>query len=166
MVVVVVGWGSEFSDSWGKRGEGGQGREGVQLPDSLVDEAVFQSVCPGLETPQFNSKNVVLPTSSRNSRLYARLKTGRRYEYVQKHCDLQDKKHENTVLSGEREAAASVVRAAIFAVKFTETETAESVSCLISLFYKITMFCCLLHLCVCLVPFCPYLVFPVLVSRY
>ncbi len=51
-VVVVVGWGSEFSDSWGKRGEGGQGREGVQLPDSLVDEAVFQSVCPGLETPQ------------------------------------------------------------------------------------------------------------------
>ncbi len=41
-----------FSDSWGKRGEGGQGREGVQLPDSLVDEAVFQSVCPGLETPQ------------------------------------------------------------------------------------------------------------------
>ncbi len=51
-VWVVVGWGSEFSDSWGKRGEGGQGREGVQLPDSLVDEAVFQSVCPGLETPQ------------------------------------------------------------------------------------------------------------------
>ncbi len=47
-----VGWGSEFSDLWGKRGEGGQGREGVQLPDSLVDEAVFQSVCPGLETPQ------------------------------------------------------------------------------------------------------------------
>ncbi len=51
-VVVVVGWGSEFSDSWGKRGEGGQGREGVQLPDSLVDEAIFQSVSPGLETPQ------------------------------------------------------------------------------------------------------------------
>ncbi len=50
--VVVVGWGSEFSDSWGKRGEGGQGREGVQLPDSLVDEAVLQSVGPGLETPQ------------------------------------------------------------------------------------------------------------------
>ncbi len=50
--VVVVGWGSEFSDSWGKRGEGGQGREGVQLPDSLVDKAVFQSVGPGLETPQ------------------------------------------------------------------------------------------------------------------
>ncbi len=48
--VVVVGWGSKFSDAWGKRGEGGQGREGVQLPDSLVDEAVFQSVCPGLET--------------------------------------------------------------------------------------------------------------------
>ncbi len=56
---------------------------------------------------------MVLPTSSRNSRLYARLKTVRRDEYVQKHCDLQDKKHENTVLSGEREAAASVVRAAI-----------------------------------------------------
>ncbi len=63
---------------------------------------------------EFNSNNVVLPTSSRNSRLYARLKReGRRDEYVQKHCDLQDKKHENTVLSGEREAAASVVRAAI-----------------------------------------------------
>ncbi len=61
---------------------------------------------------EFNSKNVVLPTSSRNSRLYAHLKTGRRDEYVQKHCDLQDKKHENTVLSGEREAAASA-RAAI-----------------------------------------------------
>ncbi len=36
------------------------------------------------------------------------LKTGRRDEDVQKHCDLQDKIHENTVLSGEREAAASV----------------------------------------------------------
>ncbi len=34
------------------RGRGGQGWEGVQLPDSLVDEAVFQSVGPGLETPQ------------------------------------------------------------------------------------------------------------------
>ncbi len=56
---------------------------------------------------------MVLPTSSRNSRLYARFKTVRRDEYVQKHCDLQDKKHENTILSGEREAAASVVRAAI-----------------------------------------------------
>ncbi len=33
-------------------GEGGQGREGVQLSDSLVDEAVFQSVGPGLETLQ------------------------------------------------------------------------------------------------------------------
>ncbi len=31
-----------------REGRGGQGREGVQLPDSLVDEAVFQSVCPGL----------------------------------------------------------------------------------------------------------------------
>ncbi len=52
VVVVVVGVGPEFSVAWGKRGEGGQGREGVQLPDSLVDEAVFQSVGPGLETPQ------------------------------------------------------------------------------------------------------------------
>ncbi len=32
--------------------EGGQGREGVQLPDSLMDEAVLQSAGPGLETPQ------------------------------------------------------------------------------------------------------------------
>ncbi len=46
------GGGSEFSGAWGKRGEGGQGREGVQLPDSLMDEAVLQSVGPGLETPQ------------------------------------------------------------------------------------------------------------------
>ncbi len=29
---------SEFSVAWGKRGEGGQGREGVQLPDSLMDD--------------------------------------------------------------------------------------------------------------------------------
>ncbi len=42
--------GSEFSGAWGKRGEGGQGREGVQLPDSLMDEAVLQSVGPGLES--------------------------------------------------------------------------------------------------------------------
>ncbi len=47
--IVVV---SEFSDAWGKRGEGVQGREGVQLPDSLVDEAVLQSAGPRLETPQ------------------------------------------------------------------------------------------------------------------
>ncbi len=51
-VCVCVGGGSEFSGAWGKRGEGGQGREGVQLPDSLVDKAVLQSVGPGLETPQ------------------------------------------------------------------------------------------------------------------
>ncbi len=38
---------SEFSVAWGKSGEGGQGREGVQLPDSLMDEAVLQSVSPG-----------------------------------------------------------------------------------------------------------------------
>ncbi len=43
---------SEFSVAWGKRGEGGQGREGVQLPNSLMDEAVLQSAGPGLETPQ------------------------------------------------------------------------------------------------------------------
>ncbi len=43
---------SEFSVAWGKRGEGGQGREGVQLPDSLIDEAVLQSAGPRLETPQ------------------------------------------------------------------------------------------------------------------
>ncbi len=43
------GGGSEFSVAWCKRGGG---REGVQLPDSLVDEAVLQSVGPGLETPQ------------------------------------------------------------------------------------------------------------------
>ncbi len=46
------GGGAEFSGAWCKRGEGGQGREGVQLPDSLMDEAVLQSVGPGLETPQ------------------------------------------------------------------------------------------------------------------
>ncbi len=48
---------SEFSGAWCKRGEGRggegrQGREGFQLPDSLMDEAVLQSVGPGLETPQ------------------------------------------------------------------------------------------------------------------
>ncbi len=31
---------------------GGQGREGVQLPDSLMDKAVLQSAGPRLETPQ------------------------------------------------------------------------------------------------------------------
>ncbi len=36
----------KFSGAWCKR------REGVQLPDSLMDEAVLQSVGPGLETPQ------------------------------------------------------------------------------------------------------------------
>ncbi len=39
---------SEFSGAWGKRGEGGQGREGVQLPDSLMYEAVLQSAGPRL----------------------------------------------------------------------------------------------------------------------
>ncbi len=52
VVCGVGGGGSEFSGVWGKRGEGGQAREGVQLPDSLMDEAVLQSVGPGLETPQ------------------------------------------------------------------------------------------------------------------
>ncbi len=37
---------SEFSVAGGKRGGGGQGREGVQLPDSLMDEAVLQSDGP------------------------------------------------------------------------------------------------------------------------
>ncbi len=49
---VDIGVVSEFSVAWGKRGEGGQGREGVQLPDSLMDEAVLQSAVPRLETPQ------------------------------------------------------------------------------------------------------------------
>ncbi len=44
--MVVGGGGSEFSGAWCKRGEWGQGREGVQLPDSLVDEAVLQSAGP------------------------------------------------------------------------------------------------------------------------
>ncbi len=47
MCVVCGGrGGSEFSGAWSK------GREGVQLPDSLVDEPVLQSVGPSLETPQ------------------------------------------------------------------------------------------------------------------
>ncbi len=52
--VCVCGGGgaSEFSGAWGKRGDGGQGWEGVQLPDSLMDEAVLQSVGPRLETTQ------------------------------------------------------------------------------------------------------------------
>ncbi len=50
--VCVWGGGAEFSGAWGKSGEGGQVREGVQLPGSLMDEAVLQSVGPGLETPQ------------------------------------------------------------------------------------------------------------------
>ncbi len=35
-----------------REGRGGQGREGVQLPDSLMYEAVLQSAGPRLETPQ------------------------------------------------------------------------------------------------------------------
>ncbi len=51
----VGSWGvivSEFSVAWGKGGGGGKGGEGVQLPDSLMDEAVLQSAGPRLETPQ------------------------------------------------------------------------------------------------------------------
>ncbi len=33
-------------------GRGGKFGRGVQLPGSLMDEAVLQSVGPGLETPQ------------------------------------------------------------------------------------------------------------------
>ncbi len=43
---------SEFSGAWGKREEGGGRRERVELPDSLMDEAVLQSAGPRLETPQ------------------------------------------------------------------------------------------------------------------
>ncbi len=44
---------SEFSVAWGKRGGGqGGGGGGVQLPDSLMYEAVLQSAGPRLETPQ------------------------------------------------------------------------------------------------------------------
>ncbi len=35
------GGGGGGGGAWGKRGKGEQGREGVQLPDRLVDEAVF-----------------------------------------------------------------------------------------------------------------------------
>ncbi len=57
------GRGSESSGAWGKRGEGGQGREGVQLPDSLMDEAVLQSVGPGLR------QRSLLPDGSRLKKL-------------------------------------------------------------------------------------------------
>lgn len=43
---------TEFSETVEERGERGQNREGVKLPDSLMDEAVLQSAGPGLETPQ------------------------------------------------------------------------------------------------------------------
>ncbi len=42
---------SEFSGAWGKREEG-ERRERVELPDSLMYEAVLQSAGPRLETPQ------------------------------------------------------------------------------------------------------------------
>ncbi len=49
----MVGEGGQSSVVHGVReGRGGQGREGVQLPDSLMDEAVLQSAGPHLETPQ------------------------------------------------------------------------------------------------------------------
>ncbi len=44
---------SEFSGAWGKREEGGGGRrERVELPDSLMNEAVLQSAGPRQETLQ------------------------------------------------------------------------------------------------------------------
>ncbi len=84
---------------------------------------------------EFISKNVILPTSSRNSRLYARLKTGRRDEDVQNHCDLQDKKHENTILSGEREAAACARAAMLESQLHAPSKLATSVAlcCVIKL---------------------------------
>ncbi len=36
----------------GAKERGGGRRERVELPDSLMDEAVLQSAGPGLETPQ------------------------------------------------------------------------------------------------------------------
>ncbi len=46
--------GSEFNGAWGKREEGGGGerRERVELPDSLMYEAVLQSAGPRPETTQ------------------------------------------------------------------------------------------------------------------
>lgn len=41
--------------------------------------------------------------------MYLRLKTDKRDKYItDKHCDFQNRKHENTVLSVEREATACV----------------------------------------------------------
>ncbi len=50
--VCVWGGGSEFNGAWGKREEGGGRRERVELPDSLMNEAVLQSAGPRLETTQ------------------------------------------------------------------------------------------------------------------
>ncbi len=61
--MVVVGWGTEFSDSWVREGRGAR-TEGVQLPDSLVDEAVFQSVRSWL-----GDSSVLLPDGSRLKKL-------------------------------------------------------------------------------------------------
>ena len=44
--------GEETGVCGGQMGEGGQGRERVQHPDSLVDKAVSQSAGPGPEAPQ------------------------------------------------------------------------------------------------------------------
>ena len=46
--------GGLFIVKWclGQKRDGGQVRERVQLPDSLMDEAVLQSAGPGLETSQ------------------------------------------------------------------------------------------------------------------
>ncbi len=47
--------GSELNGAWGKRGGGGESRERVQLPDSLMYEAVLQSAGPRPETTQSSS---------------------------------------------------------------------------------------------------------------
>ncbi len=49
---------SEFSVAWVKRGGGGQGREGVQLPDSLMyeDSMIIAQVCLRLATIKGHSK--------------------------------------------------------------------------------------------------------------
>lgn len=61
---------------------------------------------------EFNLKSLFLPMSRRSVRAYPRLHTDRRDKDLQKHCNLQDEKHEKVVCLGEREAAACA-RAAI-----------------------------------------------------
>ncbi len=65
-VCVCVGGGmSEFSGAWGKRGEGGQGREGVQLPDSLMDEVKSSHL---YLYSAFNNTNCVKATAQYQNR--------------------------------------------------------------------------------------------------